>query len=140
MSEHHDSYESHIDSQEQVIPGVTPGALLDAMEDPEQFAAIARADLYVQMAMMRRAAASPEMPFNQRSEYSKFLAKMGKVDQPDNSGNEFSNLPGIVIDLGQGQSVSIGAQKKLPAAPSAQQDEWDERDVGPKKQSTAVLP
>ena len=133
-----DTYDSPIDAQEQIIPGVTPGALLDAMEDPDQFASIARADLYVQMAMMRRAAASPEMPFNQRAEYSKFLAKMGKVDQPDNAANEFNNLPGIFIDLGEGQSVSIGApQKKLPPAPSAQQDE---RDVSPKKQSQAVLP
>lgn len=132
-------HNSHIDAQEQIIPGVTPGALLDAMEDPDQFASIARADLYVQMAMMRRAAASPEMPFNQRAEYSKFLAKMGKVDQPDNAANEFNSLPGIFIDLGEGQSVSIGAPQKLklPPAPSAQQDE---QEVGPKKQSTAVIP
>lgn len=133
------SEKSPSDIQEQVMPGVTAGTLLEAMENPDSFAELARGDLYVQMAMMRRLASSPEMPMNQRLDYGKFLAKMGKVEQPAVDTNEFSNAPFIKIDLGQGQSVEIGATPgpKLPSDPTGAPAE---REVGPKKQSTAVIP
>jgi len=119
------------DAQDQVIPGVTPGALLDAMEDPDIFEAIARADLYAQLAFMRRHASSPEIPFSQRVEYSKFLAKMGKVEAPPSGNNIHENLPAIQIILpNSGGQVNIGG-------PPAQA--LPEKDVTP-KQSKAVLP
>jgi hypothetical protein len=130
------STKSHIDVQEQVIPGVTPGALLEAMESPEQFAALARGDLYVQMAKMRQAANNPELPMNQRLEYSKFLAKMGKVEAPQHSEDPLQGLPLIKIDLGSHGSVSIGAASGPKPSPSPS----EEREVGPNKPSSAVIP
>lgn len=123
-----------IDVQEQVIPGVTPGALLDAMENPETFASVARGDLYVQMAAMRRAASSPELSMGQRIEYGKFLAKMGKVEAPPATGEDM--LAGIapiqIILPHSGGTVNIGSVVPQPEA-------IDERDVTP-KQSKAILP
>jgi hypothetical protein len=120
--------------QDQVIPGVSAGALLDAMENPETFASVARGDLYVQLAHMRRLANSPEMTFPQRVEYSKLLAKMGKVEAPEKSGEDMlAGVPPIQIILpNSGGQVNIGHQAIKPV-------EKDERDVTP-KQATAVLP
>ena len=118
--------------QRQVIPGVSPGALLDAMENPDVFQEVARGDLYVQMAKLRTAAQDPRMTPAQRLEYARFLARMGKVDQPDRENNPMANLPMIEIDLGSGQSVKIGS--------AARAETFDaERDVTPKP-SSAVLP
>ena len=118
--------------QDQVIPGVTAGALLDAMENPENFASVARGDLYVQMAQMRRLANSPEMTMGQRIEYGKFLAKMGKVEQPEKGPDDMlAGVPPIqIIFPNSGGSISIGQAATPPS---------DERDVTP-KQSKAVLP
>lgn len=82
---------------EQVIPGVSPGAVLDAMDDPEAFAAIARGDLYVQLAVMRQRMAHPKISMGQRLDYAKFLAKMGRVDAPVNDGVGVEGLPMISI-------------------------------------------
>lgn len=111
-------------SHKQVIPGVTPAAVLDAMEDPESFAEVARGDLYVQMAVMRRHAASPEFPTGQRIEYMKFLSRMGKVAEPERAGGELANLPGISIILpNSGGRVSIESsharQEKEVSEPAA---------------------
>lgn len=126
---------SDIDVQEQVIPGVSPGALLDAMENPEMFASVARGDLYAQLAVLRRHASNPELPMGQRLEYAKFLAKMGKVEQPDKSAEDLhAGVPPIQIILpNSGGSVNIGTAPR-------------ERDITPPpsddmpKQSKAVLP
>tara|TARA_R110002049_G_scaffold239404_2_gene412572 strand:+ start:1194 stop:1631 length:438 start_codon:yes stop_codon:yes gene_type:complete len=115
---------------EQVIPGVSPGAVLDAMDDPEAFAAIARGDLYVQLAVLRQQMAHPKTSMNQRLEYTKFLAKMGKVDAPEKDGGGFSNVPMISIVMpGSGGEVRIGAAKPSPV----------EREVNPGV-TKAVLP
>jgi hypothetical protein len=122
------------EAQEQIIPGVTPGALLDAMDNPDIFASLARGDLYVQMAAMRRTANSPELPMGQRIEYGKFLAKMGKVEAPERSADDMlAGVPPIQIILpGSGGTVNIGSQVHKPVEP-------DERDVTPMP-SKAVLP
>lgn len=101
--------QDHASVQQQVIPGVTPGNLLDAMDDPDAFSAIARADLYINMARMRQRSAHPEFSATHLLEYSKFLAKMGKVDAPDKSQTMLDNMPRIEIILpNSGASVSIG--------------------------------
>jgi hypothetical protein len=41
-------------AHDQVIPEISPGALLEVMENPGAFSEIARADLYIQMAEMRK--------------------------------------------------------------------------------------
>jgi hypothetical protein len=108
------------EAQEQVIPGVTSGALLDAMEDPSMFEAIARADLYAQLALMRRHASAPDLSFGQRVDYVKFLAKMGKVEQPEKSATDhLAGVPPIQIILpNSGGSVNIGAQVEKDITPA----------------------
>lgn len=115
---------------EQVIPGVTPGAVLDAMDDPEMFAQIARGDLYVQMAIIRQRMAHPSVGMQSRLDYAKFLAKMGKVEAPVNDAAGFSNVPMINIVLpGSGGGVTItSAMRTTP----------EEREIN--VPSTAVLP
>lgn len=114
---------------EQVIPGVSPGAVLDAMDDPDAFAAIARGDLYVQLARLRQRMSHPGVSTTQMMEYSKFLAKMGQVESADKGGGSMlDGVPMISIVLpGSGGEVRIGAPAK------------DEKDVTPKPAS-AVLP
>lgn len=103
-----------LEAQEQVIPGVTTGALLDAMANPDVFQEVARGDLYIQLARMRRHAInfSP----GQQLEYSKLLAKLGKVAEPEKfADNPMSGVPMIKIEMGNGHSVSIGAANPAPA-------------------------
>jgi len=96
---------------EQVMPGVSTGALLEAMEDPNVFSEVARGDLYVQMARMR--SMLPTLSPSMQLDYTKFLAKIGKVDSPDKEQqNPLRNVPLIHIDLGEGRSVSLGAAEK----------------------------
>lgn len=123
-------------AQEQVIPGVTPAALLDAMDNPEDFAFIARADLYVHLAHLRRVSAHPDFPTASRIEIAKFLAKMGKVDAPLQDANPLHGLPMIEIDLGAAGTVRIGT----PAAPPPRERDITPDDNSPKMPSKAVLP
>lgn len=96
------------DAYQQVMPGVSPGAIIEAMEDPRVFAEVARGDLYVQMARMR--ALLPSLAASHQLEYTKFLAKLGKVDAPEpDQGAALSRVPMIQIDLGGGNRLSIGA-------------------------------
>lgn len=98
-------------AQQQVIPGISTGALLEAMEKPEVFAELARGDLYVQMHHMRRASLDPRFTPNQRMEYSKFLAELGKVRETDRDGSTFGNLPMIqMVFPGSGQTVQLGGK------------------------------
>jgi hypothetical protein len=130
------------EAQDQVIPGVSAGALLQAMENPEIFAEIARGDLYVQMARMREQARNPEMPVTQRMEYMKTLAKMGKVDNPSQADNPLASLPVIsIVFPGQGTSVQIG----MPRPQEKIVNQTESRDlsgevVSDKKPRTAVIP
>lgn len=109
-----DDTEKEIEAQQQVIPGVTPAALLDAMDNPDQFASMARADLYVHMAHMRRISAHPDFPTASRIEMAKFLAKMGKVDAPIQDANPLAGMPMIEIDLGAAGTVKIGTPSVPP--------------------------
>lgn len=108
-----EDYRAAAAAQDQIMPGVTTGALLDAMEHPERFAEIARGDLYIAMAHMRRQASHPNMPFNQRMQYAQFLSKMGRAAEPDRDTTPFAGIPMIQINLpGTGGSVQIGAARR----------------------------
>ena len=90
---------------DQVVPGVSAGALLQAMEDPSVFPEIARGDLYVQLTNLRRIAAN--FTPTQKMDYAKFLAKMGKVETPEVDVTPFATAPGINIFF-SGGSVHLG--------------------------------
>ena len=96
------------------IGHVSPKAIAEAMEDPSVFEQVARGDLYVEMARLRRIAASPSFPAAHRLEYTKMLSRMGKVEKPEegsSAGTGFSitiNLPntGGAVSLGERSSPS----------------------------------
>lgn len=101
---------------DQVVPGVSSGALLQAMEDPSVFPEIARGDLYVQLSNLRRSAVnfSPA----QKMEYAKFLARMGKVETPEVDVSPFATAPGINI-IFSGGTVNLaqaGAERDITPA------------------------
>lgn len=88
----------------------SPGAIAEAMEDPEVFAQVARGDLYVELVRLRQLAASNAMPFSGRMEYVKFLAKMGKVEKPEGSDNPLAGVPQInIVFQKSGQTTTLGA-------------------------------
>ena len=115
---------------EQIIPGVSVGAVISAMEDPDAFAGIARGDLYATLCRLRERMSHPKVSMNQMMDYAKFLAKMGKVDAPPDAGGGFSNVPMIsIIFPGSGGAIQISAARA-------------EKDVTPQENlvSQAVLP
>jgi len=126
------------DSHNQVIPEITPGALLEVMENPDAFSEIARADLYVQMAKMREIARSHDIPTTQRMDYMKFLAKMGRVENPGGQDNPLAGVPGIniIFSSNPGKSVQITAERDI----TPDQDVDHGFGSGNGKQSKAVLP
>ena len=124
----------------QIIPGVTPDALLDVMENPDGFAELARADLYVQMAYMRKAAAHPEFPNGQRLEYAKFLKAMAIPTKDGDIGGPHSNIPTInIVFPSSGGRVSIGATRTEHTEKDITPDQVD-TGFGGGKQHQAVLP
>jgi hypothetical protein len=128
-----------IEAEEIALEKISPAAILEAMENPEVFERVARGDLLVQLHHLRQAARSPEIPLTQRVELSRFLAKMGKVEQPEKATNPFADVPLIEIDLGQGQSVRIGGQNDSPAdRPPPRSPERDVTPRSPGQQSRPV--
>jgi len=104
------------DAQAQVMPGVTTGALVDAMADPRVFEEVARGDLYVQLARMRRQA--PHYTPTQQLDYTKLLAKIGKVDTPaGDDANPLARMPMITIQMAGGAQVSLGAAPEKDVTP-----------------------
>lgn len=99
---------------DQVIPGVSSGALLQAMEDPTVFPEVARGDLYVALGRLRQQAA--RMSVAQHLDYSRFLARMGKVEAPEKDVQPFANVPSINIHF-SGGSVRIGGQAERDITP-----------------------
>jgi hypothetical protein len=127
-------------AHDQVIPEISPGALLEVMENPGAFSEIARADLYIQMAEMRKQMRDGDIPKGQRIEYMKFLARMGEVAEPERRDIGLGNLPLIQISLpGSGLGVSISA-----AAPPRMEKDVTPDDngfgEGTGLQSEAVIP
>jgi len=103
------------DAMEAALPVVSPGAVLRAMEDPTIFAETARGDLYVQLGLMRKIAADKNFPVVHRLEYAKFLAKMGKVDQPDPTQlSPTAGLPMIqIVFPNSGQTTTIAPTNRV---------------------------
>lgn len=99
-----------------------PAAVAEAMEDPAVFEQVARGDLYVQLHHLRQLAANPRFPTAQRMEYAKFLAKMGKVEKPEETHNPLAGVPAITIVLpSSGQRTQTMAES---SAIDIDEDDW----------------
>lgn len=100
------------------ISAVSPKAIAEAMDDPSMFEQVARGDLYVEMARLRRLAASPNFPVAHRLEYTKMLSRMGKVEKPEETGSAGTGFS-ITINLPSGQNVSLQQPKDVTPQPAA---------------------
>lgn len=100
------------DAMDAALPAISPGAVLDAMENPAVFAETARGDLYVQMGTMRTLMANPNFPLALRVEYIKYLGKLGRVEQPDPGQQTLgAGLPTIqIVFPNSGQMTTIAPQ------------------------------
>lgn len=89
------------DAMQAALPGVSPAAVLEIMEDPTVAQPMARAQWLVEFDRMRRLTQNPNFPINQRMEWMRMLEKIGGVTAPDiaqASGPAFSisiNIPQI---------------------------------------------
>lgn len=112
------------DAQAQVMPGVTTGALLDAMESPGALEQVARGDLYVHLARLRRRVS--DFAPTQQLEYAKFLSKIGKVDSAAPAdASPLQGVPFIKIDLGNGNSLSLGSAARTEKDITPDEDDHD---------------
>ncbi len=102
-------------------PGLTPAAVLEAMEDPRVFQQLARGMLYLSMVKMREQLQDPNLPIAQRMEANKQLAKWGMVDaatQPDQAfkGNLLPRIK-IVMPHPAAAEPAITIEAEAPALP-----------------------
>jgi hypothetical protein len=87
------------DAMRAVLPGISPGGLLEAIENPDVIRKTCLADYYVQLGMLRQLAASSAFTVSQRLEYMKLLARVGGIDRPSLEQIQHASLPSINIVL-----------------------------------------
>ncbi len=85
------------DAIEALMPGMSPAAVIEAMEDPGVFEQLSRGMLYEQMVTLRALAVNQSFPLSQRMELAKWLSKMGKVESPVQNLPTGAQLPMIQI-------------------------------------------
>ncbi len=96
-----------------MLPSITPQELTAAVETPGAFKEIAKADLYMEMARMRRLMKSNAISMGDRLKYVQQLARMSGVDSApvDADGNiTTANIPqiSIVINAPSGPQQVVG--------------------------------
>lgn len=102
------------DAVNAALPGVTPAAVLRAMDDPSVIIESARGDYYVNMGLMRRLMANPNTPIGVRLEYMKHLSKVGRVEEPEVQQNA-ARLPTInIVFPNAGRTTTIAAAPSHP--------------------------
>lgn len=86
---------------EAALPGVSPKGLLEALECPDVIRDIARGDLYIQLAVLRKLAKSPSFTISNRLQYADKLMKLADVVKPDAGPPTAAQLPQIRIVVPQ---------------------------------------
>ena len=79
------------------IPGVSPGGLLEAMEDPTVIERQSRALAYVQIATISKMSSSPAFTMANRLKFLELLAKLGKLIGADVQVNMADKAPAVNI-------------------------------------------
>lgn len=94
------------------IPGVSPGGLLEAMEDPAVIERQCRALAYVQIATISKMSSSPAFTMTNRLKFLELLAKLGKLVGADVSVNLADRAPNISIVFEGDDDLVRGAAAK----------------------------
>ena len=100
------------EAAERMLPKISPQEMLAAVETPGAFKEIAKADLFMEMARLRRLFKSGSISIADRLKYLQQLARMAGADTAPADGNASSmaaNIPQINIVV-NGQPV-INAQQ-----------------------------
>jgi len=93
---------------ESMLPNVTPQELLAAVETPGAFKEIAKADLFMEMARLRRLFKSGSISLADRLKYLQLLSRMAGVDTaPADDGSQagVANMPQINIVINGQQAI-----------------------------------
>lgn len=98
------------EAADRMLPSVSPEELLSAVETPGAFKEIAKADLFMEMARLRRLFKAGSISLADRLKYLQLLARMSGVDTapPDATGDGTAsphNMPQINIVINGQQAV-----------------------------------
>lgn len=95
---------------DRMLPKIAPEELLAAVETPGAFKEIAKADLFMELARLRRLFKSGSISLADRLKYAQLMARMAGVDtgpadlNADNAQNA-SNMPQINIVINGQQAI-----------------------------------
>lgn len=98
------------EAAERMLPTISPQEMLAAVETPGAFKEIAKADLFMEMARLRRLFKSGSISMADRLKYLQQLARMAGVDtgpSDGESGNTGVNIPQINIVINGQQAVGV---------------------------------
>lgn len=97
---------------ERMLPSISPEELLAAVETPGAFKEIAKADLFMEMARLRRLLRANTISISDRLKYLQLLARMAgvEVSAPDGEGQptNSANVPQINIVINGQQAIKVG--------------------------------
>jgi len=97
---------------ERMLPSISPEELLSAVETPGAFREIAKADLFMEMARLRRLLKANTISIADRLKYLQILARMAgvEVSAPDGESPQTSqaNIPQINIVINGQQAIKVG--------------------------------
>lgn len=97
---------------ERMLPSISPEELLSAVETPGAFREIAKADLFMEMARLRRLLKANTISIADRLKYLQILARMAgvEVSAPDGENQQTNpaNVPQINIVINGQQAIKVG--------------------------------
>lgn len=92
------------------LPAFSPKALLEAIEDPAVFTEFARAELFMQLMMMRELAKNPAMKVPDRLRYMEVLTKAARLPPGDFEEGAVEQRPMIQIIFEDDAKHSVTAR------------------------------
>ncbi len=97
---------------ERMLPSISPEELLSAVETPGAFREIAKADLFMEMARLRRLLKANTISIADRLKYLQILARMAGVEVSASDGESQqtnqANIPQINIVINGQQAIKVG--------------------------------
>jgi hypothetical protein len=99
------------DAAEKLVPAASPEELLAAVETPGAFRDIAKADLFLEMARLRRLFRTNQVALADRLKYLQMLSRMAGVDvgAPDGEFSSSVAVPQVNIVINGQQAIKVGS-------------------------------
>lgn len=106
----------HTSAFDAALPGFSPKGLLEALEDPGVFREMSRADLYVQMIMLREQMKNPSVSPERRLKYMEQLQKMARLPAQSAEDAHVDRPMIQIVFSGVAAEKSISAQSAVIAS------------------------